>query len=291
MKMLPFNIICFGLLLFSNINAQDKLYSNTFPLSDVKLLDGPFKRARDLNIQVLMKYNMDRLLAPYRKEAGLTPRDSSYMNWIGLDGHVGGHYLSAIAINYAATGNPDCKKRMEYMISELKICQNASAINNRDWGVGFVGGMPNSKDMWAELKMGDFSTYFSSWAPWYNLHKMYAGLRDAWLYGGSEEAENIFLKYCDWAINLTSGLTDEQMESMLGAEHGGMDEIFADAYQISDDEKYLNTAKRFSHKTLLDAMAAGQDNLDNKHANTQIPKVIGFQRISELSNDEKYTKA
>lgn len=291
MKMLPFNIICFGLLLFSNINAQDKLYSNTFPLSDVKLLDGPFKRARDLNIQVLMKYNMDRLLAPYRKEAGLTPRDSSYMNWIGLDGHVGGHYLSAIAINYAATGNPDCKKRMEYMISELKICQNASAINNRDWGVGFVGGMPNSKDMWAKLKMGDFSTYFSSWAPWYNLHKMYAGLRDAWLYGGSEEAENIFLKYCDWAINLTSGLTDEQMESMLGAEHGGMDEIFADAYQISDDEKYLNTAKRFSHKTLLDAMAAGQDNLDNKHANTQIPKVIGFQRIAELSNDEKYTKA
>ncbi|MGE5811998.1 MAG: beta-L-arabinofuranosidase domain-containing protein [Ignavibacteria bacterium] len=291
MKMLPFNIICFGLLLFSNINAQDKLYSNTFPLSDVKLLDGPFKRARDLNIQVLMKYNMDRLLAPYRKEAGLTPRDSSYMNWIGLDGHVGGHYLSAIAINYAATGNPDCKKRMEYMISELKICQNASAINNRDWGVGFVGGMPNSKDMWAKLKMGDFSTYFSSWAPWYNLHKMYAGLRDAWLYGGSEEAENIFLKYCDWAINLTSGLTDEQMESMLGAEHGGMDEIFADAYQISNDEKYLNTAKRFSHKTLLDAMAAGQDNLDNKHANTQIPKVIGFQRIAELSNDEKYTKA
>ncbi|MGE5845803.1 MAG: beta-L-arabinofuranosidase domain-containing protein [Ignavibacteria bacterium] len=291
MKMLPFNIICFGLLLFSNIHAQDKLYSNTFPLSDVKLLNGTFKRARDLNIQVLMKYNMDRLLAPYRKEARLIPRDSSYMNWIGLDGHVGGHYLSAMAINYAATGNADCQKRMEYMISELKICQDANAANNPGWGVGFVGGMPNSKDMWAKLKMGDFSTYFSSWAPWYNLHKMYAGLRDAWLYGGSEEAENIFLKYCDWAINLTSGLTDEQMESMLGAEHGGMDEIFADAYQISEDEKYLNTAKRFSHKTLLDAMAAGQDNLDNKHANTQIPKVIGFQRIAELSNDEKYTKA
>ncbi|MGE5798641.1 MAG: beta-L-arabinofuranosidase domain-containing protein, partial [Ignavibacteria bacterium] len=132
---------------------------------------------------------------------------------------------------------------------------------------------------------------FSSWAPWYNLHKMYAGLRDAWLYGGSEEAKHIFLKYCDWAINLTSGLTDEQMESMLGAEHGGMDETLAAAYQIIGDEKYLIAAKRFSHKMLLDAMAAGQDNLDNKHANTQIPKVIGFQRIAELSNDEKYTKA
>ena len=273
------------------LNAQNKLYSNEFPLSDVKLLDGPFKHARDLNIQVLMKYNMDRLLAPYRKEAGLEPRDSSYSNWIGLDGHVGGHYLSAMAINFAATGNNECKNRMDYMISELKICQDASALNNPDWGIGFVGGMPNSKVMWSKLKAGDFSTYFSSWAPWYNLHKMYAGLRDAWLYGGSEEAKSMFLSFCDWAVNLTSGLTDEQMESMLNAEHGGMDEIFADAYQMTDDEKYLTTAVRFSHKMLLDAMAAGQDNLDNKHANTQIPKVTGFQRIAELTHDDEYVKA
>jgi uncharacterized protein len=291
MKIFLLKMICFGVLLFGNIYTQDKLYSNEFPLGDVKLLAGPFKHARDLNIQVLLKYNVDRLLAPYRKEAGLIPRDSSYSNWIGLDGHVGGHYLSAMAMNYAATGNLDCKKRIDYMISELKICQDSNAINNPNWGVGFVGGMPNSKAMWSKLKTGDFSTYFSSWAPWYNLHKMYAGLRDAWLYGGSEEAKNIFLKYCDWSITLTSGLTDEQMESMLGVEHGGMDEIFADAYQITGDEKYLITAKRFSHKMLLDAMAAGQDNLDNKHANTQIPKVTGFQRIAELSNDEKYAKA
>ncbi|MGD0591866.1 MAG: beta-L-arabinofuranosidase domain-containing protein [Bacteroidota bacterium] len=285
------SLISCGVLLFSTIHAQDKIYSNTFPLGDVKLLDGPFKHARDLNIQVLLKYNVDRLLAPYRKEAGLTPRDSSYINWIGLDGHVGGHCLSAMAMNYAATKNMDCKNRMDYMISELKICQDSNAINNPDWGVGYAGGMPNSKAIWSKLKKGDFSVYLSSWAPWYNLHKMFAGLRDAWLYGGSEEAKNIFLKYCDWGIGITSGLTDDQMQTMLGAEHGGMDEIFADAYQITGDEKYLITAKRFSHRMLLDAMAAGQDNLDNKHANTQIPKVVGFQRISELTHDEKYVKA
>ena len=291
MKMYFLKLICFSILLFSSLQAQDKLYPNEFPLSDVKLLDGPFKHARDLNIDVLLKYNVDRLLAPYRKEAGLVPRNSSYSNWIGLDGHVGGHYLSAMAINYAATKNPECKKRMDYIISEIKICQDSNAINNPDWGVGFAGGMPNSKEIWSKLKKGDFSVYFSSWAPWYNLHKMYAGLRDAWLYSGSDEAKNIFLKFCDWGISITSGLTDEQMQTMLGAEHGGMDEMFADAYQITGVNKYLVAAKRFSHKALLEPMAFGNDNLDNKHANTQIPKVIGFQRIAELTQDKEYIKA
>jgi len=291
MKYFLLNLICSGVLLFGTVHAQDKLYKNTFPLGDVKLLNGPFKHARDLNVQVLLKYDVDRLLAPYRKEAGLPAKASCYPNWEGLDGHIGGHYLSALAMNYAATVNPECKKRMDYMISELKIYQESNAINNHEWGVGYTGGMPNSKAIWSKLKQGDFSVYLSSWAPWYNLHKMYAGLRDAWLYGGNEDAKNMFLIFCDWGINLTSGLTNDQMQIMLGAEHGGMDEMFADAYQITNDEKYLLAAKRFSHRMLLDAMASGQDNLDNKHANTQIPKVSGFQRIAELTHDEEYTKA
>ena len=79
--------------------GQDKLYRNEFPLSDVQLLDGPFKHARDLNIETLLKYNVDRLLAGYRKEAGLQPKDSNYKNWDGLDGHVAGQYLSAFAMS------------------------------------------------------------------------------------------------------------------------------------------------------------------------------------------------
>src|SRR5690606_34605244 len=91
------------------LHAQEQLYPNTFPLSDVQLLDGPFKHARDLNIETLLQYKVDRLLAPFRKEAGLTPKDSSYANWIGLDGHIGGHYLSAMAMNIASTKNEACK--------------------------------------------------------------------------------------------------------------------------------------------------------------------------------------
>jgi len=263
--------------------AQDKLYADEFPLGDVTLLDGPLKKARDLNIQTLLKYDCDRLLAPYRKEAGLEPRAKTYPNWDGLDGHVGGHYLTAMAIN-AATGNDECRRRMEYMISELQLCADANVKNHPEWGKGYVGGMPNSERIWSTFKKGDFGVYFGSWAPFYNLHKMYAGLRDAWLYCSNEQAKTLFLGFCDWAIDLTAGLSDEQMERMLGNEHGGMNEVLADAYALTREPKYLFVAMRFSHHRLLTPMSQRVDNLDNMHANTQVPKVVGFERISELAN-------
>lgn len=270
--------------------AQDKLYKDEFPLGDITLLDGPLKHARDLNVQVLLKYDCDRMLAPYRKEAGLQPRKPSYPNWDGLDGHVGGHYLSALAIN-AATGNEECRKRMEYMISELQLVLDANNQRHDAWCHNYIGGVPNSAKMWTAFSKGDFGPYFGTWAPFYNIHKMYAGLRDAWLYCGNEQAKNLFLKFCDWAVDITHDLSDGQMEKMLGNEHGGMNEVLADAYAITGEQKYLNCARRFSHKLLLVPMEEGKDCLDNMHANTQIPKVIGYQRIAELAHDVQYHNA
>ncbi len=288
MKRLLFFI---SLLVFTtNVDAQDKLYADEFPLGDVILTDGPLKKARDLNIKTLLQYDCDRLLAPFRKEAGLTPKAKAYPNWDGLDGHVGGHYLTAMAIN-AATGSQECRQRMEYMISELQECAEANKKNHPDWGKGFVGGMPGSERIWPAFKKGEFGPYFGAWAPFYNLHKMYAGLRDAWLYCGNEQALRLFLGFCDWAIDLTSALSDEQMERMLGNEHGGMNEVLVDAYAITKERKYLDVARRFSHRRLLTPMSQRQDCLDNMHANTQVPKVVGFERIAELSGDETYHDA
>ena len=270
--------------------AQDKLYKDEFPLGDITLLDGPLKHARDLNVQVLLKYDCDRMLAPYRKEAGLQPRKPSYPNWDGLDGHVGGHYLTALAIN-AATGNEECRKRMEYMISELQLVLDANNQRHEAWCLNYIGGVPNSAKMWTAFSKGDFGPYFGTWAPFYNIHKMYAGLRDAWLYCGNEQAKNLFLKFCDWAVDITRDLNDEQMERMLGNEHGGMNEVLADAYAITGEQKYMDCARRFSHKTLLVPLENGKDCLDNMHANTQIPKVIGYQRIAELAHDVQYHNA
>ena len=265
-------------------NAQDKIYENTFALQDIKLLESPFQHARDLNIDVLLEYDVDRLLAPYLKEANLTPKAPSFPNWIALDGHVGGHYLTALAIHYAASGDIRCKERMEYMIAELKKCQDKH-------GNGYVGGVPNGANIWKEIENGNVGIVFKYWVPWYNLHKTYAGLRDAWLYGNNEQAKEMFIKLCDWGVNLIEKLSTEQMEAMLASEFGGMNEVYADAYKIAGDERYLTAAIRFSHKEIFDNMASKQDNLDNKHANTQVPKAVGYQRVAEFTQDKDYVTA
>ena len=270
--------------------AQDRLYADEFPLGDVKLLDGPLQRARDLNLRTLLLYDCDRLLAPYRKQAGLEPKAPAYPNWDGLDGHVAGHYLAAMAMN-AATGSEECRSRMEYMIQELQECADANKKNHPEWGRGYVGGMPDSERIWSNFKKGDFRVYSSAWAPFYNIHKMYAGLRDAWLYCGNEQAKALFLGFCDWAIDLTAGLSDAQMEQMMGNEHGGMNEVLADAYAITGEEKYLTVARRFSHRQIMDPLSQRIDRLDNLHANTQVPKAVGFARIAELGGDEAFYNA
>ncbi len=271
-------------LTVSFANAQDKLYHNTFNLNQVELLDGPFKHAMDLNVKVLLEYDTDRLLAPFLHEAGLPKKAEYFPNWAGLDGHVGGHYVSALAIHYAATGNKECYDRLVYMIDELERCQIAN-------GDGYIGGVPNSKQLWGNLKKGDFGLFRGAWVPWYNVHKMYAGLRDAWQYAGIEKAKDMFIKFCDWGLDEIAGLDDNQMEQMTGTEFGGMNEIFADAFQITGDRKYIEAAKRFRHKDIFENMADGRDNLDNKHANTQVPKAVGYARVAALDNDARARKA
>jgi DUF1680 family protein len=269
--------------------AQDKLYPSMFPLTDVTLLSGPFKDRQDLNGKTLLAYDVDRLVQPFLSEAGLTPKGQPFANWSGLDGHVGGHYLSALAMHYAATGDAQIKTRMDYVVSELKRAQDANGADANF--VGYLSGVPNGKAMWLKIKGGDPNGINGYWVPWYNIHKTYAGLRDAWLYGGSETAKTMFLNLCDWGITITNGLNSDQMETMMGTEQGGMDEVYADAYAMTSDTKYLDAAKKWSHKWLLNAMAASTDNLDNVHANTQVPKVIGFARIGELSGDATYRNA
>lgn len=277
-------LLSFVLIGCTNQTKQETLYPGTFHLSEVKLLDGPFKHATDLNKDVLLQYDTDRLLAPFLKEAGLEPKGEAFSNWAGLDGHVGGHYLSALAIHYAATGDEACKQRMEYFISELKRCQQAH-------GDGYIGGIPDGERLWSEIKSGNPGIVWEYWVPWYNLHKTYAGLRDAWFYGGNNEARHMFIDLCDWGLTIIASLDDEQMEAMLANEFGGMNEVYADAYKMTGDVKYINAAKRFSHKEIFDSMAKRIDNLDNRHANTQVPKAVGYQRVAEINGDADYATA
>lgn len=271
--------------------AQSALYPNEFELGEVTLLNGPFRHAMELNDSVLLAYDVNRLLQPFQKQAGITQTGAPFINWsgeigVGLDGHVGGHYLSALAISYASSRDAVTKSRLkanaESMLAQLKLCQDA-VTDTLNVMYGYVGGVPSSTQVWSTFATGDFTLYNNSWVPWYNEHKIFAGLRDAWLYLDNQQARTMFLRLCDWGIRLTSKLTDVQMQSMLGKEHGGMNEVYADAYGMTGLTKYLNAAKRFSHQTLLSNLKANSSTwLDNQHANTQIPKVIGFDRIAKL---------
>jgi DUF1680 family protein len=129
------------------------------------------------------------------------------------------------------------------------------------------------------------------WVPWYNLHKLFAGLRDAHLIGGSARAREVLVKLADWTDRLVSRLSDEQLQEMLRAEHGGMNEVLADVYALTRNERHLGLAQRFSHRALLAPLRRREDPLTGLHANTQIPKAIGYARIAGLGGDPGWRDA
>lgn len=279
-------------------HAQSQLYPHHFDLSQVTLLDGPFKTAMDLNIEELMEYDTDRLLTPFVRQAGLREgryadwlvRHPNFSNWGGdgfdLSGHVGGHYLSALALAYAACKDKPTrarlKGRMDYMLGVMKDCQDAYEGDNGGLR-GFIGGQPIN-DAWRELYAGRVEEFMKVrwWVPFYCQHKVLAGLRDAYIYGGSTVARDMFRKLADWSVRLVERLSTADMQRVLDTEHGGMNESLADAYTLFGDAKYLAAARKYSHQTMIDGLQTPNPTfLDNRHANTQVPKYIGFERIAE----------
>jgi DUF1680 family protein len=270
--------------------GEDQNSLRLFPLSAVRLTASPFLDAQQTDLRYMMALHPDRLLAPFLREAGLTPKEPTYGNWesTGLDGHMGGHYLTALSLMFAATGEPEVLKRMNYFVAELKRCQAAN-------GDGYIGGVPGGATAWHDIAQGklqaDGFSVNGKWVPWYNLHKLYAGLRDAYTYGGNQDARAMLIALCDWTLALTSHLTDEQMQNMLRCEHGGMNEVLADVSEMTGQKKYMDLAIRFSHQAILGPLEDGKDQLTGLHANTQIPKVIGFKRIGDITGRRDWQKA
>jgi DUF1680 family protein len=260
-----------------------------FALADIRLGEGVFAHSHALNRRYLAALAVDRLVAPYRTEAALAPRAAKYPNWesMGLDGHTAGHYLSALA-QEAAQGDDEMRQRLDYMVAELAACQQAN-------GDGYVGAVPNGRALWSSVAAGtvDAGSFSlgNAWVPFYNLHKMFAGLRDAWWHAGNRQAREVLIAFADWADRLVSGLDEQQMQALLATEHGGMNEVLADVYAITGERRYLALARRFSHRALLEPLLRREDALDGLHANTQIPKAIGFARIGELDNDQAWIDA
>ncbi len=259
----------------------------SFPLRDVRLGDGVFRAAMERNGRYLLELEPDRLLHAFRANAGLDPKGDSYGGWERdtIAGHSLGHYLRAVALQYAATGEEAFRERADYVVAELRACQEAG-------GDGFVFGFPRGREIFAELRNGAITSHAFNlngcWVPFYNLHKTFAGLVEAHRQCGSEQALLVATDLADFLVALFAELDDAQMQSILDTEHGGINESFADLYALTGEEEYLALAERLFHHAVLDPLAAREDRLDGLHGNTQIPKVLGCARLYELTGKEEY---
>lgn len=298
--------------------TQNKLYPQHFPLNEVTLKSSPLRDAMVRNINHLLAYDTDRLLTPFVRQAGLasttdtsskyyrwTVNHPSFSNWAlsdwSLEGHVGGHYVTALALAVAATDNDaelkslntQLRERLNYCISVMKDCQDAYDSNTTGLK-GFIGGQPINS-VWTGLYANNLTQYkkYGGWVPFYCQHKILAGLRDAYVYAGNETAREMFRGICDWSVNVVSKLSTTDMQTVLGWEHGGMNETLADAYYLFGETKYLTAAKKYSHTYEINGMQTlNKTFLDGQHANTQVPKYIGFERIYQLDNTAStYQKA
>ena len=270
--------------------ANNEKRIETFPINSVRLADSQFLKNQQADIHYLLGLDADRLLAPYLKGAGLPAKADNYSNWenTGLDGHIGGHYVSALSYMVAATGNKEIAARLDYVLSELKRCQDA----RKD---GYLGGVPEPDQIWGEIAKGTINANSfglnNRWVPLYNIHKIYAGLRDAYVIAGRKQAKDMLVKLTDWMIQEVSQLTDDQIQQLLISEHGGLNETFADVAELTGDKKYLKLAHQFSDQRILQPLMKGEDKLTGMHANTQIPKIIGYKRIADMEGLSDWDRA
>ncbi|MDQ0076735.1 beta-L-arabinofuranosidase domain-containing protein [Arthrobacter oryzae] len=270
--------------------AETTLPPSSFPLNSVRLLPSDFKNAQDTDIRYVLALDADRLCTPYRREAGLPTTAAAYGGWEsdGLAGHIGGHYLSACAQLFAATGDARLLERLQYVLGVFEECQNAA-------GTGYLGGVPGGRRLGEELRAGeidaDVFTLNGRWVPLYSLHKTFAGLLDAYTYAGAESALRMLTRLADWWLTVSAGLDDDSFEEVLVTEFGGMNDTLTSLAELTGRDDYLREAARFSHRAILEPLAACHDRLDGLHANTQIPKVVGYERFAQATGSQEHLEA
>ena len=273
-------------------SAERLIKARPLALDAVRLTGGPLKHAQDLELEYLLALEPDRMLAYMRRSAKLQPKGQGYGGWDGdgrqLTGHIAGHYLSGVSLAWAATGDKRYKDRADYIVSEMKLIQDAQ-------GDGYLGALMDrnrvdGKALFQELTKGIIRSggfdLNGMWSPWYVEHKIFAGLRDAYRYTGNRTALDVEVKFAAWAESILAPLTDEQIQRMLSTEFGGMNEVLADLYADTGDRRWLSLAGKFHHVAIIDRLAQQEDILPGVHGNTQIPKLYGALKVYLYTGDQ-----
>jgi DUF1680 family protein len=265
--------------------------AKALPLAAVRLLPSPYADAVQANQAYLLRLSADRFLHNYQRFAGLPTKGAIYGGWESdtIAGEGLGHYLSALSLLYAQTGNPALKPRIDYIVAELARVQQAQGDG---YVAGFMrkrkdGSVVDGKEIFPEIMRGDIrSAGFDlngCWVPLYNWHKVFAGLFDAQAYAANAQALQVALGLAGYIDRVFAALSDEQVQQVLACEHGGINESFAELYARTGDRRWLALAQRLYHSKVLVPLTQGRDELANLHSNTQIPKLIGLARLHELT--------
>lgn len=268
----------------AKVTAIPQAYA--FPINHVTLLDGPFKKAMELDASYLLEIEPNRLLHRFHKFASLPTKGEIYGGWEKetLSGHTLGHYLSACAIHYASTGDKRFLERVNYIIDELDACQQARKT-------GYVGAIPKEDSVFRLVSEGKMHVLpFSlngAWSPWYTEHKVLAGLLDAYYFADNTKALAISERFADWVEEILKNLNDEQIQKMLDCEFGGMNDALVNLYAFTNKQKYLDLSLKFEHNRITNPLSRHEDDLYDKHSNTQIPKIIGNARRQTFTNSNR----
>lgn len=257
-----------------------------FALNEVRLLPSLFRTQMERNGEYLLTLDPKRLLHRFYINAGLEPLADIYGGWErdSISGHSFGHWLSGLALTYAATGDERYKTKALEAVAFAKRAQDARPD-------GFLGGYPDADKLHEELRRGEINSkgfdLNGLWVPWYNQHKLFEGLIDVYHYCDDQDALTIAAKLGDFSVWVTENLTEAQWQQMLDCEFGGINESLADLASVTGETKYLHLAKKFDHRRITDPLATHQPRLANVHGNTQIPKAISAARIYELTGDDR----
>ena len=263
-----------------------------FAPADVKILDAFMLDVTQKDVDFLNTFNPDKLLFNFRVTAGLpnTKATSSYSGWENtrIGGHTLGHYLAAVG-QALARGYGECKgsdgvslqDRFDYIIDGLEECQKAL-------GTGFIFGATMEDPARPERQFDrlEEGNPADTWVPWYTVHKIMNGLVEANKSGGSKKALEIGVNFAEWIYKRTSRWDDEIQARVLGTEYGGMNDCLYELYKCARaavyDEKtcdhILQAAHKFDEVPLFEKVRSAGPNanvLNNRHANTTIPKFVG----------------
>lgn len=268
------------------------IYSD-YSLKDIEITNAYLMNGFNKMAEYLKKFDIDKSVEGFRRTAGIGKGKDTYEGWETslIAGHAIGHFVTALAQGYAySQGNRKADKKLLEMSEEIieafdeaQIKQDKE-INGEQVRKGFLfastDGWNGASAVYGEKQFDNIENnraniITEAWVPWYTMHKILAGLIDTYKFTGNTKALEIASFLGDWVYNRVSKYDEAMQKKVLNIEYGGMNDCLYELYKFTRKPEHAKAAHIFDEIPLFDKLYEHIDVLENKHANTTIPKIIG----------------